>query len=470
MPGCDSKKLVFPPATGVTSAERAVNAAKRFAGTTLNVGWESGDQAQDPMRFSGPLWEKLTGIRINVVEMGNPIDLFRRVVAEHQANTGAIDCAMVAPAWMPSLLETGALEPLDDYVNHYMVRNDLDDFLPFYRSLGVWNGRRYGLFDDGDTLLLYYRRDLFEDPVNQRDFAARFGRPLGDPRSYGWKQFIDAASFFTDKYAPNLYGIAPFNKWLRWGWFQAMLRANGGQFFDPKTMKPGVNEEPGRRTIANLAQMERFMPPGSADTPGPSALFSAYLSGKAAMASFWPPLGRWTEAYGEERVGGVPKSLIAGKTGYALLPGGYTEMALGWLLSVLSRSRQKEAAYLFTQWINSPEVSLKRVMLPYTLRDPFRQSHVMSPEYQSLWPTAPAYLETLKTAAGKAYLDLTIPGAPEYEEAFYKAVNDVRLGTEIGQATDQMAASWEAITERYGRSRQRTAYEDFLGRQGAKLL
>jgi len=467
--GCGPEKQTFPPVKGTTSAERAVNAAKRFAGITLNVGWETGDQAQDPLRFSGPLWEKLTGIRINVVELGIPTDLFRRVMAEHQANTSTLDCTMLAPAWMPSLLEAGALEPLDEYVNHYMVPSDLNDFLPLYQSLGVWNGRRYGLFDDGDTLLIYYRRDLFEDLENQKDFAARFGHPLGDPRNYDWKQFIQAAQFFTDKFAPNLYGLAPFNKWLRWGWFQSLLRVNGGQFFDVATMKPGINAEPGRRTMANLSSMDRFMPPGAADVPEPSSLFAAYLSGKAAMASFWPPLGRWTEAYGEAHVGGIPKSLVTGKTGYALLPGGHTQMALGWLLAVLSHSRQKEAAYLFLQWLNSPEISLQRVMLPYTLRDPYRQSHIESPAYRKLWPAAPAYLDTLKNAADKAFLDLTIPGAPEYEEAFYQAASNIRLGTTVDAAMDQMAAAWEAITERYGRDHQRSAYEEFLKRQGATL-
>jgi multiple sugar transport system substrate-binding protein len=465
LPGCDSRKRNFPPAEGATSAERAVNAAKRFSGTILNIGWETGDQAQDPLRFSGPLWEQLTGIRINVVEMGIPTNLFRRLMAEHHAGTGAIDCVMVAPAWMPSLLEAGALEPLDDYVNHYMVKADLDDFLPLYRSLGIWDGRRYGLVDDGDTLLLYYRRDLFEDAANQKDFAARFGRPLGDPRSYNWQQFIQAAGFFTDKFAPGLYGIAPFNKWLRWGWFQMLLRLNGGQFFDPATMKPRIDAEAGRRTMADLAQMDRFMPPGAADTPDPSPLFASYLTGKSAMASFWPPLGRWAEAYGGERSGGVPKSQVAGKTGYALLPGGHTELALGWLIAILANSKRKEAAYLFAQWLNSPEISLQRVTLPYSLRDPFRQSHFASPAYRGLWPSAPAYLETLKTAEAKAFLDLIIPGAPEYEEAFYQAANNIRLGTRVDDAMKQMAATWEAITERYGRSHQRSAYERFLRRQ-----
>lgn len=467
-PGCPRKNRFFLPATGVTSAERAINAAKRFAGITLNIGWEMSEQTQDLLRYSGPLWERLTGIRINVVELGIPTDMFRRVSAEHRAKTGALDCAMVAPSWMPSLLNMGALEPLDDYVQHYMVQSDLKDLLPLYQSLGVYDGCRYGLFDDGDTLLLYYRRDLFEDPKNKKDFAVQFGRPLGDPRYYNWQEFLDAAKFFTDKYAPNLYGMAPFTKWLRWGWFQTVFRNYGGQFFDGKTMKPGVNGEPGVRAMNDLAQMDKFIAPGAADVPELSSLLQAYISGKAAMATFWPPLGRWAEVYGGKPFGSLTNSKIAGKTGYALLPGGRTEMAVGWLLVMFANCRHKEAAYLFLQWLNSPEISLQRVMLSYSLRDPFRKSHIESAAYRSLWPTAPDYLDTLKMAADKAYLDLTIPGSPEYEETFYEAASDVRLGSDIKSAMDKMAKKWEKITETYGRSRQLIAYKKFLQQQGAK--
>lgn len=456
------------PAQGATSAERAVNAARRFAGTTLNVGWEAGPQAQDIIRFSGPRWEQLTGIRINLVELGVPTDAFRRLMAEHRAGTGALDCASVAPSWIPDLLQAGALEPLDDYLAHYDPKAGLEDYLPLYRSLGIWNGRTYGLFDDGDTILLYYRRDLFEDSSNRRVFAARFGRPLGDPRSYDWRQFLDAARFFTEQGAPHLYGMAPFNRDLLWAWFQAFLRVNGGRFFDPSTMRPEINGAAGLRTLENLLALQRTMPPTMGDISYDPTL-ATYLSGHSAMASFWPPLGRWAEGYGLDAtaVGGIPPTQIAGKTGYALLPGGYTELAIGFILSVLSRSRHQEAAYLFIQWLNSPEISAQRVMLPYALRDPYRRSHIHSPAYRTLWPSAPAYLDLLEQAANVALLDLTLPGATEYEEAFFLALTDVRLGMPPAEALDRMAAAWDGITDRHGRQRQKAAYAAFLRRPGA---
>ena len=49
------------PADG--SAYRAVQAAKKFSGVTLNMTYEAGLQALDPRNFSGPVWEQLTGIK-----------------------------------------------------------------------------------------------------------------------------------------------------------------------------------------------------------------------------------------------------------------------------------------------------------------------------------------------------------------------------------------------------------------------
>ncbi|HEX2973121.1 MAG TPA: extracellular solute-binding protein, partial [Tepidisphaeraceae bacterium] len=469
--GCEKEATgpgSFAAVKGTSSAERAVEGARRFSGTSLKIGSETGQQAQELLRFSGPLWERLTGIRVDVVEIGSPVEQYHRIMAEHTARTKAFDCASIVPAWMPDLLAAGALEPLDEYMAHYMMPSDLDDYLPLYRSIGIWDGHRYGLFDDGDMLLLYYRRDLFEDERNQRAFESQYGRALGDPRSYDWRQFVDAARFFTKPDGAELYGMAPMQRELEWAWFQYLLRVNGGEFFDVETMRSMVGAEPGRRALEQLNQMRRFMPVMSSTNVASTTTLGSYLSGRAAMATFWPPLGRLAEGYGQEDAAGNvrARTQVAGKTGYALFPGGRTEAAVGFMLGVLSRSHHKEAAYLFIQWLTSPEVSLKRVMLPYSWRDPYRWSHVESPLYRSLWPSAGEYLDTLKTAAsGAALSDLCVLSETDYEEAFYHTMTDIRMGDQATIGADQLSSRWDAITDRYGRNRQRAAYTQFLKRQ-----
>src|SRR6185312_9845601 len=101
------------PADG--SAFRAVKAAKQYSGVTLNMTYEAGLQALDPRNFSGPVWEQLTGIKHNVVELSHP-DQYSKPVAEHIANSGAYDILDIEPAWTPSLADGGVIAPLDDYV------------------------------------------------------------------------------------------------------------------------------------------------------------------------------------------------------------------------------------------------------------------------------------------------------------------------------------------------------------------
>lgn len=473
LPSCKEKQPKFHEAQGRTSAERAVNAARRFSGITLNLGWEDGAQALDPLRYSGPRWEMLTGIKLNVVELGGPKDQYRRLVAEHEAKTAALDCASIAPAWLDDLVRIGALENLEPYIQHYVVQDDLDDVPPFYREMGVYEGKRYGLFDDGDIMLLYYRKDLFSDPSIKKEFQRKYGRPLGDPRHYDTKTLLDVARFFTEKFAPNLYGMAPFTPDIAWAWFQALLRIQGGRFFDPETMKARINDPSAVLAMNLIVDLGRTMPPGSsflAETRPGETTFGSYLSGKAAMASFWPPLGRWAEEYEPTRqsFGMLAGTQVRGKTGYALLPGEETEMAVGFLLTVQTRSLHKEAAYLFIQWLNSAEVSLERVTLPYALRDPFRFSHFQSEKYRGLWPTAPEYLAILQEAAtNRAWMDLAIPGANDYAEAFFEALGRTSRGASVTEALDRMASDWDKITRRLGSESQREAYAEFLKHEHA---
>ena len=93
--------------------------------------------------------------------------------------------------------------------------------------------------------------------------------------------------------------------------------------------------------------------------------------------------------------------------------GGTTARYLRIPLSVLTSSPNKEAAYLFVQWMNSPTISLERVMLPYTLRDPFRLSHFSSEAYRALWGNAGEYLDMLQEQTDSALLDIIMPGSQD---------------------------------------------------------
>ena len=90
------------------AADIAVEAAKKYAGTTISIVWEAGLQSLDPLNYSGPKWEKLTGIKVKVVEV--PTDqMFTKILQDYKSGAGAYDALNVIPSWMPDLARAGAL-------------------------------------------------------------------------------------------------------------------------------------------------------------------------------------------------------------------------------------------------------------------------------------------------------------------------------------------------------------------------
>ena len=200
--------------------------------------------------------------------------------------------------------------------------------------------------------------------------------------------------------------------------FEERFRNEGGKFFDPSTMKATINSPIGVKVLTEMRNENRFMPPG-VEKFGFVENLAVFLKGQSAMTISWPPYGRFAAGYlaDEKALDWVPKSTIASKVGYALPPGGHPELAAGFALSVASTSKQKEQAYLFIQWLNSEEISNQRVQLPYTLRDPFRNSHYTNPQYLARWPDAKDYLKALQDASKTGLLDLSLIQTDKYEEA-----------------------------------------------------
>jgi multiple sugar transport system substrate-binding protein len=449
-------------------AAGAVAAAKRLSGVTLGRINEAGPQALDDKNFSGPLWRRLTGIQTRLTEA--PFAQIRtKVIAEHLARSGALDTIEMSPAWLPDFADQGVIIPIDSLIRKYRAQSTLNDLHPLYRALGRYKGRTWGFFDDGDVWCLYYRKDVFNNRRLRAAYRAKFRRDLRVPRT--WEEFNQVAQFITDEMAPKVYGTGmgralgnPGNQF----YFFQQFRANGGRFFNPRTMKAEINNAIGVKTLNQILAQNKASPPGVEKLDFVSG-WGLWLQGKTAMIMAWPPTGRISENYSQrdKAFSFLPKSKIVGKVGYARVPGANGEHAGSFIKAVMATSKNQEAAYLFNQWANSPSVSLQRVMLPYTLRDPYRMSHYRSPRYRRLWKSAAEYLETLCEAANDAVLDLTMSGAGDYANAIDRAMTAAYAGKNAKEALDEAAREWDSITRKLGVAKQRASYRNFLTYPGA---
>ena len=257
-----------------------------------------GLQALEPKNFSGPLWQALTGINFNVVELPHP-DQYSKPIAEHIANSGAYDVLDIEPAWIPALANGGVILPIDDYVAKYMNKADLDDYHPLYKSITLYKGKRWGVFDDGDQFALYYRKDIFDDPKLKSAYQAKFGKPLAVPTT--WDDYSQVAQFITDQLAPNVYGAAHFRKFGSPGnqfSFLQQFRANGGKFFDARHEGATDDGPAGMTTLNQMIAQNKASMPGNNDLDA-VAQWAAWLQGKVAMIFSWPPTGRMSSNYAQ---------------------------------------------------------------------------------------------------------------------------------------------------------------------------
>jgi len=470
LPAAAALSLAWSGAVSAQSAaQRAVDAAKPLCagGKTITIVWEAGLQSLDPLNFSGPLWEKATGCKVKVVEVPTA-EMFTKIMQEYRAGTGAYDALNVIPAWMPDLAQAGALEVLDGYVDKYGFRAELQKIAPTYRDNQMTvNGKIYGFPDDGDVFLFYYRKDIFARADLKKAFKDKYKYDLAPPKT--WKQFDEIGSFLTEKlkgegvYGASFFREAPYTMFM----FQERFRVEGGKFFDAN-MKATVNNAIGVRVFNEMRNENRFMPAG-VEKFGFVENLAVFLKGESAMTISWPPYGRFAAGYlaNEKALSWVPKSTVANKVGYTLPPGGHPQLAAGFALSVASTSKNKEAAYLFIQWLNSEETSNQRVKLPYALRDPFRDSHFTNPDYLKLWPDAKEYLAALQAGSKSGLLDLSLIQTDKYEEALRQGISRLWAGEDAKKILDDVAKSWDETTQRVGVEKQKAVYNAWAAKGGA---
>ncbi|MFL5335653.1 MAG: extracellular solute-binding protein [Geminicoccaceae bacterium] len=458
-----------------------------------------------PIEALRPVWEELTGAKL---ELGLvPVSELYATMALALARGGdRYDAAVVAAYFYGDLIAGGHLTPVDGLLaSGRFPRWSYDSMPPSLRSLYQWGGVGYGVRNDADGQVLYYRRDVLTDPNNQAAFKAAVGYDLPVPPRT-WQQVLDIARFFAGKNwdahdsQPDS-GIVLHLKPGEQGFYHftslsasfavapgaAVDRYHQVYWFDPQDMKPLINE-PGH--VAALELLEQLAATGPADQIGwrlPQA-WEYFLRGKAVFMFTWGDLGALCQD--------ETRSLVKGNCAVAMLPGSdrYWDREHGqWVEStepnrvgnttggswhgvLLAGSPNQEAAYSFLALMAVKPFSLWAVQHGWTGINP-------GFAYQMLPPTGEARLaDYLKAGWNRPDLEdyltafqqtfnaptmlpyLRIRGTPAYWSAL-----DSQLAAALGgrktaqQALDDTAAAWDKITDRLGRDQQRDEYRKAIG-------
>ncbi len=394
--------------------------------------------------------------------------VYEKAKLEFLSHTGAYDIVTFYPLYLGDFARSGYLVPLGEYNQRKSL--ELDDVVTGFREFYTkFQGELYTAPYDGDELVFYYRKDLFNHPREKADFGDEYGYELSAPET--WDEYTDIAEFFTrssgerlgdETLSDNFYGGAFFGKKFGvWAWWANRFAAYGGKYFD-EDFQPGINTDAAVRALEDMKEFKQYTPPNVMGLGYPE-LKNVFLNRNVAMVIQWADVGK--------KAADPEQSQVVGKVGYSHIPGVEQDdgsvywrslMPVGRVLSVNQDSPHPWKAYQVIQYL-SAVTSIDDVSTSATGLDPYRYSHFNQPdEYEMFDSTDQAqnYLDAVQLNLENGYPEPIIPGGSQYENVLSTAIQDTLTGKSGSRAAlDEAARKWNQITDRFGREKQKSIYE-----------
>lgn len=143
-----------------------------------------------------PIFEKKSGLNIHLVQM--PYRQMRDFLFEkNQKDLAEYDLIRLDVAWMEAVGETIFTTLENDAVIH-QINQSLSELPKAYSHI---HDKQYALPLDASMQVLFYRKDLFEDLLIQRQFFELYKRELKVPETF--QEFDEVAQYFSKKINPT---------------------------------------------------------------------------------------------------------------------------------------------------------------------------------------------------------------------------------------------------------------------------
>ncbi|RMF78088.1 MAG: extracellular solute-binding protein [Chloroflexi bacterium] len=494
------------------------DATDRFAGQTITAAVIQGGPRggiSGPLFFWRDAFEKATGATLEIVEL--PIDqLLTTTATDFLTGQNTFDIVYVGSWFYGDYISNGWIIPIDDFIGREGFPEwDPSAIAPALDVLMTWEGQRYGVLNDGDAQLLYFRKDILDDPEWQAAFLEETGTELPNPPRT-WQELLAVTSFFNGRDwngdgDPD-DGISLHLQQRNQGHFHYMsLSASFAQTFDPADpsrvtetrnvywfnpvdMTPLINS-PGH--VAALEFLKELVATGPEAQIGwqLADAWDNFLSGNAIATFSWGDVGSLAQD--------PSRSTIQGKLGAAPIPCSDTwyDLELGefvtdtenpncigntvggsWHGVISSRSDPltQELAYYWLAMQATEPISFWNMAFGWTGVDPGASFHLFEPEGTATVEDFvnagfdPNDAEQYITAYGDNLFDkpafqtyLRIPGTPEYWDILDQRLAEAMIDQFTPQeALDLVAEEWEAVTDDLGREAQIEVYQAAIGFEG----
>jgi multiple sugar transport system substrate-binding protein len=419
--------VVFALGSADAFAWSLEEAAAPYKGATIRTIGE----ALPPLEAMNKLkseFEERTGIEV-VIEMYEHSEAVNKVMLDLNSKRGRYDFILQPHRELGRFVKSGHLETLEKYMNDAKLRDP--SFNPqnqlyqgLWKEISWYEGKIYGFPFTALTMYMWYRNDLLNDPKERAGFKAKYGYDL-KPAS-NWKEYTDIAEWF---YRPDegFYGTALQGKrhealWYEWLNF---LYSFGGDMLEAKSGSecgPVIVNSP--QAVASLEYYKSLMAYSPADTLNYTwdDVMALMQQGKVYELIMWNDA---TYAVAEDH----QASTVAGKMGFDIVPqgkGGKVGQVEGWTYLVPAGSKNKQAAYLFIQWMMEKEQQLNQHLNGGASARP---DVYADPQVQKI-SYSKASMDTNAVARPKP----TIPESPQITDILVRELSGYLSGAKSAQA------------------------------------
>ncbi|RFC00698.1 sugar ABC transporter substrate-binding protein [Rhizobium leguminosarum bv. trifolii] len=367
---------------------------------TINVLVEGGGEMLQKAAAEKFTAETGIEVKFTVVPYQGVFDKFS---AEIASGSSAFDIVTIDVVWNAKF--ASHVEDLSPLFTE-AVRKDLP---PALLADAKVDGRMIGMPAWANAEIVFYRKDLFDKPEEQKAFQAKYGYPLAPPKT--WQQWRDIAKFFTRDTdgdgKTDFWGTDTIGTFSE-EWMAHVLQAGS----------PGVIlDKDGKVIIDNDAHkkaLEFYIAPHCVDHSVPDNVNeigwgeaqNLFYQGKTAMMKFWAHAYKMTpeDSKVSGKVGVAP--MLAGDAGVAAIPG-------PWYNVVPSTSQHKDAAEKFIAFAIANNALGIDAPLGLAATNSAYKSYVGKPGYEHFTPL----VETLGAPATQGR-----PMNDKYQEIVDEAV------------------------------------------------
>ncbi|UCB52486.1 MAG: extracellular solute-binding protein [Candidatus Zixiibacteriota bacterium] len=131
-------------------------------------------------------FERQNQVKINVVTFDQVEDVRQMVELERRSGQKKIGLVKTAMEMVYPLAKGDHLIPLDEIVDSVQLENDLDEYLPQAREIGIVDGRAYYVPRKLETYLLFYLKSKAKDALDSWDkHRPKIDTALREVNGYG---------------------------------------------------------------------------------------------------------------------------------------------------------------------------------------------------------------------------------------------------------------------------------------------